>query len=90
MCFNYKTGFDPLRSLIIYGRERGIIEGNRNRLKFKDDPEHVFSFKTIYTDIDEKPFIMENIKKFIFPALKDHLSYVEPNDVKFHNELMDY
>lgn len=90
LCFNYKTGFDPLRSLIIYGRERGIIEGNRNRLKFKDDPEHVFSFKTIYKDIDEKPFIMENIKKFIFPALKDHLSYVEPNDVKFHNELMDY
>lgn len=90
MCFNYKTGFDPLRSLIIYGRERGIIEGNRNRLKFKDDPEHVFSFKTIYKDIDEKPFIMENIKKFIFPALKDHLSYVEPNDVKFHNELMEY
>lgn len=90
LCFNYKTGFDPLRSLIIYGRERGIIEGNRNRLKFKDDPEHVFSFKTIYIDIDEKPFIMENIKKFIFPALKDHLSYVEPNDVKFHNELMEY
>ena len=90
LCFNYKTGFDPLRSLIIYGRERGIIEGNRNRLKFKDDPEHVFSFKTIYKDIDEKPFIMENIKKFIFPALKDHLSYVEPDDVKFHNELMDY
>jgi snf2/rad54 helicase (fragment) len=90
LCFSYKTGFDPLRSLIIYGRERGIIEGNRNRLKFKDDPEHTFSFKTIYPDIDEKPFIMENIKKFIFPALKDHLSYVEPNDVKFHNELMEY
>ena len=90
LCFNYKTGFDSLRSLIIYGRERGIIEGNRNRLKFKDDPEHVFSFKTISTDIDEKPWIVENIKKFIFPALKDHLSYVDPNDVKFHSELMDY
>lgn len=89
MVFNYKHGFDSLRSLIIYGRDKGIIEGNKPRLKFKDDPSFTFAFKELDTAVNEHP-IWENIKKYIIPELKSHLSFVEPESVKFDERSMDY
>jgi hypothetical protein len=88
MVFSYKDGFDSLRSLILYGKEKGIIEGNKPRMKFKDDPSFTFSFKNIHAEKNEKP-IWDNIKKYIMPELETHLSFVEPN-VKFDNRQLDY
>ena len=36
LVFNYQKGFDNIRSLIWYGKENGFIDGNKNRMKFKD------------------------------------------------------
>ena len=38
---------------------------------------------------DEKP-IWENLKKFVIPTLNEHLSFIEPNEVKFDQRSMDY
>lgn len=89
MVFSFKYGFDPLRTMILYGKEIGAIEGNKTRMKFKDDDSFTFSLKNITKEKDEKP-IWENIKKFIFPQLNSHLSFIEPNEVKFDSRSMDY
>jgi hypothetical protein len=87
MVFSYKDGFDSLRSLILYAKEKGIIEGNKPRMKFKDDPSFTFSFKGIHQEKNEKP-IWECVKKYILPELETHLSFVEPN--KFDDRQLDY
>lgn len=89
MVFSFKYGFDPLRTIIMYGKDIGVIEGNKSRMKFKDDDSFTFSFKNIMKEKDEKP-IWENIKKYIFPHLNNHLSFIEPTEVKFDNRSMDY
>lgn len=89
MVFTQKYGFDPLRTMIMYGRHYGMIEGNRARLKFKDDDSFNFSMKSLYHDKDTKP-IWENINKYIVPQLKTHLSYVEPQEHEFDSRGLDY
>lgn len=89
LVFSFKNGFDPLRSLIYYGKGKGIIEGNRNKLRFKDDPNFTFSLAKLEEEIDSKP-IWEDLKKFIISDLKSHLSFVEPTKIKFDNRIMDY
>jgi hypothetical protein len=89
MIFSFKYGFDSLRSIIWYGKEMGIIEGNKNRMKFKDDPSFTFSFKDINKEAMEKP-IWESIRKFIIPSLESHLSFIEPSEVKFDIRMMEY
>lgn len=89
MVFSFKYGFDPLRTIIMYGKDIGVIEGNKTRMKFKDDDSFTFSFRNIMKEKDEKP-IWENIKKYIFPHLNNHLSFIEPAEVKFDNRSMDY
>lgn len=87
MILSYKDGFDSLRSLIMYGKEKGLIEGNKPRMKFKDDPSFTFAFKNIHEEKKEKP-IWDCIKKYILPELESHLSFVEPN--KFDDRQLDY
>ena len=89
MVFSYKYGFDPLRTLIIYAKDRGLIEGTKNRYKFRDDPSFTFSFKEINKEKREKP-IWENMKKYVIPTLKDYLSFIEPDEIKFDDRSMDY
>ncbi len=88
LVFSHKYGFDNLRSLIMYGRDNGIIEGNRNRLKFKEDDTFTFNFKDIEQEAHEKP-IWENIKKYIIPDLNKHLPFIEPGN-EFDERSLDY
>lgn len=87
LVFSYKNGFDSLRSLILYGKEKGLIEGTKPRLKFVGDPSFTFAWKDLNREKDEKP-IWECVKKFILPELETHLSFVEP--VAFDERSMDY
>lgn len=89
LVFSHKEGFDNLRSMIMYGRDHGIIEGNKARLKFKDDPDCSFAWRTLDHDKNEKP-IWEDIKKYIIPTLKEHLPFVEPSELEFDNRSLDY
>lgn len=89
MVFAPKQGFDALRSIIWYGRENGLIEGNKTRMKFKGDDSFTFALKTIYAEKDEKP-IWENVKKYIIPHLRTHLSFVEPTEAVFDERSLDY
>jgi len=89
MVFSHKYGFDALRTMIMYGRDNGLIEGNRSRLKFKGDDSFTFTFKNLNKEKDEKP-IWESIKKFIIPTLTKHLSFVEPDESGFDNRALDY
>lgn len=89
LVFSFKNGFDPLRSIIAYGRSRDIIEGTKNKLKFKEDPSFTFSFVNLDEEMESKP-IWDCIKKYIIPELNTHLSYIEPTKNKFDNRLMDY
>lgn len=88
MVFSFKDGFDPLRTMILYGKEYGMIEGNKNRMKFREDDSFTFSLKGIYKEKDEKP-IWEDLKKFVFPHLETHLPFIEP-DNKFDSRMFDY
>ena len=89
LVFRQKYGFDSLRSLILYGRDQGIIEGNKGRLKFKDNPEYVFSWKNIYSDVKEKP-IWQDVKRFIIPRLDEKLSHVSVDELNSNGNLLDY
>ena len=89
LVFSFKNGFDPIRSLIEYGRNKGLIDGTKARLKFKEDSSFSFSLPNIENEINEKP-IWDCIKKYILPELKSHLSFVEPQKNKFDNRLLDY
>jgi len=87
MVFTSKRGFDSTRSLILYGKDKGLLEGTKARLKFIGDPSFTFSFKELDMEMIEKP-IWECIKKYIIPSLEEHLSYVEP--MPYDVRLMDY
>lgn len=89
MVFSQKDGFDSLRSMIMYGKEYGLIEGNKSRMKFKEDDSFTFSFKNIYKEKNEKP-IWESLKKFVFPNLDTHLPYLEPGEREFDDRSLDY
>lgn len=89
MVFSHKNGFDPLRTIIMYGRDKGLIEGNKNRMKFKDDDSFNFNLKDIYKEKDQKP-IWENVNKYIVPSLNDHLSFVEPIESGFDDRSLGY
>lgn len=89
MVFAFKYGFDPIRTMILYGKEIGAIEGNKTRMKFKDDDSFTFNLKNIMKEKEEKP-IWENLKKFVFPHLSTHLSFIEPSEVEFDDRTLDY
>lgn len=89
LVFSHKEGFDNLRSMIMYGRDHGMIEGNKARLKFRDDPNCTFTWRNIDKEKNEKP-IYENIKKYIIPALTEHLPFVEPSELEFDQRSLDY
>lgn len=89
MVFNFKQGFDSLRTMILYGKKYGMIEGNKPRMKFRDDDSFTFSFKSLDQEKDEKP-IWEDLKKFVFPHLTTHLSFVEPEASVFDERSLDY
>lgn len=89
LVFSHKEGFDNLRSLVMYGRDRGIIEGNKARLKFKDNPECTFVWKNVHKEAKEKP-IWENIKQYIIPTLNEHLPFIEPSEHEFDMRSLDY
>lgn len=89
MVFSFKYGFDPLRTMILYGKDIGAIEGNKTRMKFKEDDSFTFNLKNIIKEKEEKP-IWENLKKFVFPHLSTHLSFIEPAEVEFDDRTLDY
>lgn len=88
LVFSHKYGFDPLRSLIMYGRDRGLIEGNRNRLKFKGE-DYTFAWKEIDTEKKTKP-IWKDIQKYIIPDLDQYLPYTEVGTFSFDEESLNY
>lgn len=89
LVFSHKKGFDSLRSMIMYGRDHGLIEGNKARLKFRDAPDCNFVWRHIEKEKDEKP-IWENIRKFIVPTLNQHLPFVEPSEQQFDKRSLEY
>lgn len=89
MVFSFKEGFDSLRTNIWYGKEYGIIEGNKTRMKFRDDTSFTFVWKNIEKEKEEKP-IWGCIKTYIFPHLDTHLPYLEPSENKFDDRVFDY
>ena len=89
LVFSFKDGMDSLRSTIMYGKDMGVIEGNKTRMKFKDNPSFTFSFKDIHNEAKEKP-IWENIKKYIIPLLNENLPYIKPDMNQFDERSMDY
>ena len=89
LVFSHKEGFDNLRSMVMYGRDHGLIEGNKARLKFRDDPDCTFTWRHIDKEKNEKP-IYENIAKFVIPTLTQHLPFVEPIELEFDQRSLDY
>lgn len=89
LVFSFKQGFDPLRSMILYGKNAGLIEGNKNKMKFKDDPSFTFTFRDVYKEKDKYP-IWKNIVKYVIPHLDKKLSYTEPSEIKFDEESLSY
>lgn len=89
MVFSFKEGFDSLRTNIWYSKEYGIIEGNKTRMKFREDPSFTFTWKNIEKEKEEKP-IWNSLKLYMFPHLDRHLPYLEPSENKFDDRVLDY
>lgn len=89
LVFSQRGGFDSLRSLILYGRDNGLIEGNKPKMKFRDDPSFTFSWKNLNNEIAEKP-IWECVNKFIVPTLSNKLSFLDPIERQFDMRSLDY
>lgn len=89
LVFDNKHGFDSLRSMIIYGRDIGLIEGNKPKMKFKDDDSFTFNWKNLNEEVKTKP-IWENINKLIVPTLKRHLSFIDPSEQTFDERSLAY
>jgi hypothetical protein len=89
MIYDCENGFDPIRSMIQYAIERGIITGNRASMKFTNDPECKFSYVKLYDELRNKPAINENIKKFIIPDLESDFKIEKPPE-SIMNIFMDY
>ena len=88
MIYDCENGFDSIRSLIQYGIERGIITGNRARMKFVEDPECSFSYVKLYDEIRNKP-ILDNIKKYIIPTFEDPYK-IDKAPEQMMNVFLDY
>lgn len=89
MVFSFRDGFDTLRTMIWYGKNYGMIEGNKNRMKFKGDDSFTFSWKNIHKEVKEKP-IWESLRKYVYPNLETHLSYMELEDHQFDDNILNY
>ncbi len=89
MIFSFKEGFDTLRSMIWYGKNYGFIEGNKNRMRFRDDDSFSFSWKNLTKEVKEKP-IWESLRKYVYPHLKTHLSFMEIEDHQFDENILNY
>lgn len=89
MVFDKRHGFDSLRSLVLYAKDRGIIEGNKSGYKFKEDPSFKFAMKTIHSEKEEKP-IWDCVRKYILPELEKQLSHIDPTCVKYDSETLNY
>lgn len=89
MIFGFKEGFHSLRSMIWYGKENGMIDGNKTRFKFRGDDSFTFTWKNIEKEKDEKP-IWQDLKLFVYPHLDTHLPYLEPTENKFDERIFDY
>ena len=88
LVFSYKNGFDSLRSLIVYGRNKGLIEGNKTRYTFKGSKnKYGFNWANLNEEVNKYP-IWEDIKEIIIPSLKEKLPFVE--HFKFDDRSMDY
>lgn len=89
MVFNFKEGFDSFRTMIWYGKEHGLIEGNKTRMKFRGDDSFTFTWKNVEKEKNDKP-IWDDLKKIVFPKLDSHLPYLEPTESKFDEKILDY
>lgn len=89
LVFSQKTGFDSLRSLILYGRDEGLILGNKPKMKFKDDDSFTFNWKNLYTEVQNHP-IYENVFKYVVPTLEKHLSFIDPSERTFDPRSLMY
>ena len=89
MIFSFKEGFDSLRTMIHYGRTYGLIEGNKNRMKFKGDDSFTFNWKNLNEEKKEKP-IWPSLRTVVYPNLNTHLSWLEPTDNVFDENVLNY
>ena len=89
MVFSFQEGFDTLRTMIWYGKTYGFIEGNKNRMSFKGDDSFTFSWKDLPKEVKNKP-IWESLRKFVYPNLETHLSFMELENTQFDNNILNY
>lgn len=89
MVFSFKEGFDTLRTMVWYGKTYGFIEGNKNRMRFKGDDSFTFSWKDLPREAKNKP-IWESLRKFVYPHLDTHLSYMDLDDHQFDKNVLMY
>lgn len=89
MVFSFRDGFDSLRTMIWYGRNYGLIEGNKTRMKFKGDDSFTFTWKNVHKEAKEKP-IWESLQKYVYPHLDTHLSFMEETDNEFDERMFMY
>ena len=89
MVFSQKNGFDSLRSLILYGRDHGLIEGNKPKMRFKGDDSFTFNWKHLNEEVKKYP-IWEQVNALIVPTLREHLSFIDPLDQQFDDRSLMY
>jgi len=90
MIYDQNTGMDTLRSTIVWAKQNGIVDGNRNKMRFVDEPSTTFSMINIYKDFNEKPEFKECMKKFIYPKLENIPVKPSIDVMEYNSLLLDY
>jgi archaellum biogenesis ATPase FlaH len=76
LIFDMVTGFDPVRTLLRYADEQGLLDGRNPYKYFKGYPDKKFSTKKFNELFIEDPEIRDIVKSVVMPSLYSELSDV--------------
>jgi RecA/RadA recombinase len=71
MMYDQDNGYDSIRSLVEYGKGKGLITGQRNRTYFVSAPDLKFSLTNVNTEFESRPELWNAMKDIVIKDLED-------------------
>lgn len=90
LVFDKVTGYDSLRSSIMFAKECGVLGGNKNGYYLINNKESKFTFINAHKDFKENRELYKILYSHIIPILETRLSAIKPEEMSVLPEEMDY
>lgn len=90
LVFSKTTGYDSIRSSVMYAKSVGLLGGNRNGYYFINNKEAKFTMKNIHEDFNQNRELYKIMYNHIIPVLDSTLSSVKPEEMNVNPEEMAY